>query len=271
MTTLLAWVGVDQRAPSSLYLAADSRITWAEGMTWDHGRKLFASRTQPDVNVIGYSGEVFFPTQALSQIVELIDGNLLFEPGTEPRDRLALIVAALERSAATYPPRVGREFDLLYGTREGQGLQSSFRVFQAHFSGGRADALSSIEIPRRSSVVAILGSGTDAFGEASRRWESSHIGGTSRAVFSALADSLKAAGDPYSGGPPQLVGLYRSGTGKTFGVVWNDQRFLCGMHVERMRGETTVPWHNDLFEICDPQSLARKKGAQPQPRPRGLA
>jgi hypothetical protein len=269
MTTLLAWVGVDQRAPSSLYLAADSRITWGENVVWDHGRKLFASRTQPDV--IGYSGEVFFPTQAIGQIIELIDGNLLFEPGAVPQDRLALIVGALERSAATYPPRVGRDFDLLYGTREGRGLQSRFRVFQVHFSGGRAEEMSSIELPRSSSVVVVLGSGRGTFEETLRTWEASASGGTSRAVFSAFADSLRTARDPYSGGPPQLVGLYRTGAGKTFGVVWHDERFLCGMHVERMQGDMTVGWHNDLFEICDPQSLARKKGMQPQPRPRELA
>jgi hypothetical protein len=269
LTTLIAWVGVDQRGPASVYLAADSRITWPGQATWDNGRKLFASYSQPDL--LGYSGQAFFPTQALSQIVELIDRTLLFSQDTPPPERLALIVEALERSASTYPRRSDKDFDVLYSTRQGQGTASSFALSHIHFVGGRATEPISIGLPKTSSVLAVLGSGGATFEKSLAAWRLSDVGGTSRCVFSALADSLRARGDPFSGGPPQLAGLYRVGPGRTFGVVWEGQRFYCGMEVGKIGSEANVTWHNGLFEICDHGTLKRREGAQPQPRPRNLA
>jgi hypothetical protein len=47
MTTLISWVGVDNRGAASLYFASDSRISWPGAEIWDHGRKLFACRRYP--------------------------------------------------------------------------------------------------------------------------------------------------------------------------------------------------------------------------------
>ena len=60
MTSLLAWVGVDSRHLSSIYLASDSRISWGDVANWDFGRKLFASTKYPEI--IGYVGDVLFPS-----------------------------------------------------------------------------------------------------------------------------------------------------------------------------------------------------------------
>lgn len=57
MTSLVVWTGVDSRAPASIYLASDSRLSWDNGDTWDFGRKVFASHRYPDI--LGYYGEVF--------------------------------------------------------------------------------------------------------------------------------------------------------------------------------------------------------------------
>ena len=57
MTTLISWVGIDQRRPTSLYLASDSRISWgSQHHRWDVGRKLFSCKVSADI--FGYCGDV---------------------------------------------------------------------------------------------------------------------------------------------------------------------------------------------------------------------
>lgn len=65
MTAFLSWVGVDHRGPASLYLASDSRISWTDNevRSWDRGRKVFACSRTPDV--LGYVGDVLFPSLVL--------------------------------------------------------------------------------------------------------------------------------------------------------------------------------------------------------------
>ena len=267
MTTLVAWVGVDQRGPASLRFAADSRITWPSG-SWDYGRKLFASHTKPDM--MGYAGDVLFPTQTLGQIIELIDNGLLFASNVAPDQRVATVVQILERAAAGYPRAEVRDFDVLYGTRVDEGMGCSFAVYNLHFARGVATRTEALEIPKASTEIVILGSGTLVFKDVSRRWHKSDVGGTSRAVFSALADSIKSGRDSRTGGPPQLVSLYRRGPATTLGVVWEGRRFLSGMEVANDTTYHRVKWHNELFEISDPVTLKRAAGSQPQPRPRGV-
>ena len=42
MTLLVSWIGVDTHGPGSIYIAADSRISWTSGITYNYGRKVFA-------------------------------------------------------------------------------------------------------------------------------------------------------------------------------------------------------------------------------------
>jgi hypothetical protein len=268
LTTLISWVGADPRRLSSIYLASDSRMTWPNSSTWDCGRKLFASDHQPDV--FGYVGEAFFPSQTLGQIVDHIDSGLLLNRGTPPLQRAALIAETLERSAKEYPRVSGERFEILYATRHGHGSSSLFALFHLEFSGGRVAGPVSIELPKKSGVVKVLGSGGTTFERTLTVWQSGEVGGTSRSVFSALAEVLRTPGDPSSGGPPQLVGLYGVGNGKTFGVIWEGRRFCCGLEVGNTGRQRNVRWHNELFEICDPTALRRLAGAQPQPRPRSM-
>jgi hypothetical protein len=66
MTLLVSWIGVDPHGTSSAYIAADSRVSWGDVANFDHGRKVFAFRHSPDI--LGYCGDVLFPTMVLSQI-----------------------------------------------------------------------------------------------------------------------------------------------------------------------------------------------------------
>lgn len=267
MTSLIAWIGVDSHGPSSAYLASDSRITWPGGGTWDHGRKLFACRRH--AHMLGYCGDVLFPTQTLSQIAEMIDSELLV---SQPEDadglseRIASVMASAFRS---YPATAKRGFEVLYCMRRGAAVPSEFYLRRITFNPGTEPCISTIEIPGRSQVVAILGSGTPSVQKHLGRWQASDVGGTSRAAFAAFCDSLRSGDDPSSQGPPQLVGLWRKGAALTFGTIWQERRYFYGTEVEPPSGGD-LRWYNELLEIADPKTLARREDAQPQPRPRGL-
>jgi hypothetical protein len=268
MTTLATWAGVDQRGPASIYVVADSRMTWSPE-TWDHGRKLFASRTSADV--IGYCGDAFFPTQTLSQIIDLIDAGVIPSTRMSAEARLEWILDLIERSAKRYPRSIAKDFELLYAAREGEGMGCKFSVRHIRFTAGHGTPPTVIPVPSYSSLLEAFGTGGRAFKkEVLPRWQASEIGGTSRAVFSAFSEHLQHGSDPFTGGPPQLVGLYRTGPARIFGIVWDQKRFVAGMEVPELDTSASVRWHNDLFEICDAISLSRVAGAQPQPRPRSL-
>jgi hypothetical protein len=71
-----------------------------------------------------------------------------------------------------------------------------------------------------------------------------------------------AGDDPRSGGPLQLVGLYRQGCGMHFGVIFQGKSYYRGVDAISL----TLPdleWRNELFERCDP-SGQRLVGAQAQ-------
>ncbi|MGD1062483.1 MAG: hypothetical protein ABR860_04405 [Terracidiphilus sp.] len=270
MTTLLAWVGVDQRGPASIRIAADSRISWS-GATggflqkWDYGRKVFASQRHPDL--IAYCGDVLFPTQTISQIVELIDKDAFFPSGASPEDKVRLIVSALEQAATEYPAAQTRDFSIVFSSRIRKGMEGTFEFYSVPFTGGKAKTINLLDIPNKSKEITILGSGKVTFQPYLERWRASDIGGTSRSFFSSFCEYLRSGSDPYSGGPPQLVGLFRVGAGRSFGVVWDGKLYLTGMEMLVPRQQVKFDCYNELFEICDAVTLQRLDRAQRQPSP----
>ncbi len=264
MTSLIAWVGVDNRGAASLYFASDSRISWPGKEMWDHGRKLFACRRRP--HIFGYCGDVLFPTQTLSQITEMIDSDLIASESVS--SYAERIVSILESAFRTYPSAAKQKFDVLYCMREGEHMQSRFHVRQITLDTSGSAKILPFQLPSQSEVLAILGSGSQSVQARLDEWAASDSRGTSRAVFSAFCDSLRSGADPLSGGPPQLVGLWRKSPPQTFGMIWQQRRYFYGLEASAPTSQDGVQWFNDLFEICDPITLARKPGAQPQPRPK---
>ncbi|HEY2392844.1 MAG TPA: hypothetical protein VGK22_16835 [Candidatus Angelobacter sp.] len=268
MTSLLAWVGIDSRGPASAYFASDSRITWPGGGVWDYGRKLFACRRYPQI--FGYCGDVLFPVQTIGQIIEMIDADLIANQGDSIETWVDRVVSLIGVALKNYPSTAKQAFDLLYCVRDGESLLAKFHFLQLTFKLVGAPVITRIPVPAQSGPVAILGSGTSAIKAQNQRWSTSDVGGTSRAVFSAFCDSLKSGDDLWSGGPPQLVGIWRESSPKTFGMIWNNRRYFYGTEVPKTEKLDNLRWYNELFEICDPFTLTRKESAQPQPRPRGL-
>lgn len=265
MTTLIGWVGVDA-VPASLYLAADSRITWGATVSWDCGRKLYASRTVP--HVLGYCGEAFFPTNVLAQLMEHLDAGLLLPEEWLPEQAFLAVEAFVTQALSTYPAM--DPFWIVHACRVGTGRKARFHAKSSEFSGRRLVGSKMLEIPRSSGLMCCLGSGAFAFDKARKAWGDSDVGGTSRAVFSAFCDSVRGGGDPKSGGSPQLVGLKARGPGHSYGVVWNRTAHFHGSEVLGAVDRSQLTWYNELFELCDGTTLARRSKAKRHARPRGL-
>ena len=132
MTTLVTWISVDNRGPSAIYMASDSRITWgSEQQRWDSGQKLFRSRVHPDL--YGYSGDVLFPTQFLSQIVELGDSGVLFSDADMPEQRHTKIVQMAKASIKRRHNAPEHDFDIIHAARQDSGKDAEFLIWQLSY------------------------------------------------------------------------------------------------------------------------------------------
>lgn len=265
MTTLIGWLGVDSRGPSSLYLAADSRFTWTPDATWDYGRKLFASRSCPVI--LGYCGDVLFASHGIGQALEFLEAGLLHPASVGPAARVAAVAEFLKGSLHTYPGSQQRDFSVVYASRVGPDKTPSF--FLAEISWSRADGWSSMTpmLPKESAVVIARGSGHKDFLAQYRQWKDGDVVRTSRAVYSAFCHHLANSADRHTGGPPQLVGLYRTGPAVTFGVIHAGARWLSGARVPDGALSTEVEWRDDFFQRCDGWTMTVKPGAQRHARP----
>lgn len=273
MTSLICWVGVDSRGPASVYLASDSRISWKDPTAhriWDVGRKLFAPRTSPEV--LGYVGQVLFPSQVLSQVIDLIDARLLFPENASPEWKRGAIFSEVRRHFDLYPVDRNQIFTIVYATRHSLGMRSTFHVATLSWEPQSQWKEESLETPSVSQIVKAWGSGQAAVDRWYDRWLSTRQGGrTSRSVFSAFCDALASGEDSFTGGAPQLVGLYRQGAAQMFGVVFNGARYVFGVPITDPSLAGALEWRNAVFERCDGLTGLRLVGAQVHTRPRGLA
>jgi hypothetical protein len=268
MTCLVSWVGVDSRGPASIYVASESRITWPPtNRRWDFARKVFASRMFPEI--IGYAGEVLFTVQVLGQWIDAVESGAIFEPDVDSQTRFLGLAATVRQSFETYPS-TATPFQILHCAREGQGMGCSFVVNVLSWDPSKKWYEASLRIPSRSQILAVYGSGEPSFRAEYSRWQSSEIGGTSRAVFGAFCAALRTGADASSGGAPQLVGLYRKKNSETFGIIHENRRYLLGIPVENFPALGVVEWRNELFERCDPHTTERIPGAQRHSRPKGM-
>ena len=270
MTSLVAWVGVDSRGPASIYLASDSRISWSSNQVWNYGRKLFASRKHPDI--LGYYGDVLFPSQALGRLLDLIDADLLLDHNDSPQARREKISATLRKSFEGYPQEkvFNETFTIVYCTRENERMTSVFHLSLLRWnkvSGWTEELLS---LPSESGIIRSFGTGEQSITKWHSRWNNTKEARTSRGVFSAFCDALHSGEDKYSGGAPQLVGLYRKGMGETFGIVFQNERFIFGFPVGKSEKLEAVEWRNSLFERCDWRTKEPLQGVQRHKRPKGL-
>lgn len=282
MTTVIAWYGADskklpkrvstssetqQLTPASLYFASDSRISWEEKKrpypSWDFAKKVFASRSTPDI--FGFSGSVEAGVVLLSQVVSLADHNLLFSDADIPTRRFRKFSYAIQRTWKNYPSKKRAALKFLHGFRIGEGILSRFYVGVMQWSPESeswTQTLKECPVNKASSVLDGIGTGHKKALEWIEIRNRTSDANTSRAMFSGLCDSIRAGSDPDSGGAPQLVGLYRKFNATSFGIIWEGRRYFDGQPLQRIHVNDTLEWRNAIFERVDGESGQLLSGAQ---------
>jgi len=272
MTSFVAWIGVDARGPTSMYFASDSRVSWGEGNgTFDLGAKLFTSNSEPEM--FGFVGYVTLPQTILKKCVDLLDRSLRRDDQSDSAQaRSAWLFDMIKEHAEKHPQRNAGDFTIFHGMRLGERKigETEFRLFATKWTNiNRALELEEIPVPSdKSSVLRIDGSGKPYVHDWSLQWKATDQGDTSRSVFSAFCDSLKEGRDKFSGGQPQLTGLYRMGAARTFGVVTDAGPSYQGTQ-NPMLNSSKIEWRDALFQRVDVAGIPLK-GAQRQVRPKAL-
>ena len=270
MTALIGWIGVDERRPCSAYLMSDSRISW-KGSTsrYDYGRKLFALRNNPDV--LGYCGDVLFPSHVLSQIYELDCNGLLFPAAASSNEKSNIVFNQLQKQFLGYPTNLRNQVSIYHFSRDTDLSFQAFCYWYSPLSGLWERKVLEIE-GSKSSLVICDGSGILEFKALYAKYQNGDIAGTSRNLFQCFCDYLHQTKDITCGGPPQLVGLYngKKFNGMSFGIIYGGATYFCGSPCSSEQSNGAVRWYNENFEICDGTSLKRETGAMRQPNPNRL-
>lgn len=245
-------------------MASDSRISWPDGTVWDSAVKTFTSATRP--LLLGYSGDTLVPIHAVLQLMPLIDTGVLSPSSDDHAAIVNLCATFVEQVQATAPRKLQSTFSLLIGSRHGAGVGAQFGLSLAKFRSDDRFVIERVSIPGHSEVVAVIGSGRQAFLTRLGLWQQSDWARTSRGVFAAFCDTLRAAEDRQTGGAPQVVAVYRPGAGRHLCVSWNGVPFAGGVEVDHVAA-ATMQCRNVLFERCLPNG-APIANAQRHPRPK---
>ena len=211
-----------------------------------------------------------FPSQVLAQIVEHIDAGLFFKVDETPQGKSEKIFSSLKNSFVGYPIQQASQVSVLYCTRQNVGKKPIVYAWSISWKAGKWEMNLLPFLPTTSALLFAMGSGEMTLRKFYDKWNNSEIGNTSRNVFSAFCDALKSGGDPRSGGAPQLVGLYREGAARSFGVIFNNERYLFGLPVNLDAEWENVEWRNELFERCNAESKTVLEGAQRHSRPTNI-
>lgn len=201
-------------------------------------------------DVFAYCGDALFPAMILPQIVDLIDAQFTGPLGGSFSARFSALHKYVSLAFRSYPAG-RRNVTILQAGREESGMASRFLVGVLGWSMGASRWQTNlIETPQTGSGLALIhGSGTLSIQRAMAKWQASPTANTSRVAFGAFVQALKSGIDPASGGPPQMVGVYRIGNGRQFGMMWNGRGYLAGLPVGRQTSESMhVEWRNEAFE-----------------------
>ena len=268
MTMLASWVGIDTHGISSAYIISDSRISWGINTNFDHGKKVFAAKNFPEL--FGYAGDVLFPSIVIQQIIEMIDANILFDSTTNCIFKNKIIFDKISYELNKYPlEHSTKSFNIIHISRDTivqKGNYPKFFAFILQYNGDKWTR-SEIPIPKESGFIQVLGSGKKEFYRNYDFFQYGRNKNTSRNVVHCFISTLKCINDPYCGGAPQIVGIYRKPNTNAmyFGIIYNNKRYFAGSEVPLDSHYINVEWRNEFFERCDGNSKQLIDGAQKQP------
>lgn len=262
MTLLISWVGKDSRKISSFYIASDSRISWNKGTHYDYSQKVFAFSNSPDI--LGYCGDVMYPSQALSQLRDMDKERILFPSGSDRFERSQIIYEELQKKFNEYPAHkvMKNSLQIIHASRDNE-VNFFCNLFTWTPSNGWS--MEEKEIPDGSDKVIVLGTGANEYIDRYLEYYKGFNGKTSRALFQSLCHSLLKIKDLQCGGAPQLVGLYNRFSGRNFGIIYENKRYFLGSEVRPAEDINKIEWRNELFERYDGNKIKILDGAQRQP------
>lgn len=270
MTLIASFIGVDCKfptpKPSSIYIVADSRVTWGSGKNFDFARKVFGCKNHPDI--FGYCGDVLFPSIVLNQIVEIADQGLLFNDTNTCQQKSWKVYDMLKASFEKYPNElstVDKTIQIIHASRD--SAQNFFCRTITWYRSTNKWEHSDMVYNGYSDKLFVLGTGSKEFTNKFEYYKISENQKTSRAVFHCFVDALDNIKDKHCGGAPQLVGLYRIKNAQFFGIIHKNKRYLHGMQVDDLKNLNNIEWRNELFEVCDGETMLIKAKAKKQPNP----
>lgn len=265
MTLIVAWAGFDdksrhRRKVSSLYIAADSRISWNGISRYDGHQKVFASVKHPEI--FGFCGDVTFCNMAISQLITKVDSGILFD-SDEP-DKHNIVATEMQQMLEKYPNVSGIDnSEVIYGTR----ITNQFHFFLFNFRNREVSVSVWPITEEKGREIYFGGSGKDSFNanwiQVDHEKDENHM--TTRNVYHCFAKTISQCADPQVGGVPQLVGLYRVGAGRQFGIVRDGSYYFGGQPCRDLTNLNNVEWRNDNFERIDVISGCLLANAQRQP------
>jgi hypothetical protein len=267
MTLLVSWIGVDNKkegkSVASVYIASDSRYKWKAGGIYNMGIKVFGSTRYPDI--FGFCGDVQFPSTVLLQLITQIDSDLIIHDTDEADAKNKKVLAYIATSLESYPKEelVGG-FTIFHATR----VRKEFSCFKTSYSISKGLENDTIDLAKTESTNIFMGgSGKKDFKRNWRNWEDKKHNnyGTSRAVYHCLVQTLKETKDPGTGGLPQIIGLYRIGNARVFGIVEEDKMYIHGKKILEGLDSLKIEWRNENFERVNPETMKLFDGAQRQP------
>lgn len=267
MTLLASWIGIDTHGPASAYIVADSRISWDREKYFDYGKKVFASKRFPEI--FGYAGDVLFPSIVLSQVLEMIDSELLFNDMASCDEKNKIVFEKLLYAFSKYPDAYGNNpIQIIHISRD--TIVNGYPAFHHYlltWSRKKGWEQHKKTIPKQSELLHVLGSGSTEFKQNyNERYQLGNNRSTSRNVFHCFIDTLNNIKDWRCGGPPQLVGIYRKPftAAQNFGILFNGKRFFLGTEIPKDSSLSQIEWRNEFFELCNGDSKKILKGATRQ-------
>ena len=164
MTMLASWIGVDTHGITSAYIASDSRITWGNNDVFDYCKKVFACKQFPEI--FGYCGDVLFPSIILSQIVEMIDAEMLFDRDASCDEKNKRIFEKIMYSLNKYPDELSDLVQILHISRETNvkpGVYPNFSGYFLQYKKEKGMTQEKLKIPDQSGLLYALGTGSTEF------------------------------------------------------------------------------------------------------------
>ncbi len=271
MTSLGVALAVDARGPCAMYIVTDSRISWSNGRHWDAGQKTFVSARSPDM--FGFCGDAFFPPVVIRQIIDQVNCDVLFFEGTDSEERHRLFVQILRQAIERQSGTPMNNFSIFHGARDAEFMHSRFRLWETcalvdkktkkvSFADEEKDLVGD-----HSYFVHLDGTGANYVKRRGREWIDTNAEGTSRAAIWSFCNTLHQGLDAFSGGAPQLVGIWRKGLARNFGFWWDGKPYLSGSEVPTTGPINNVVWFNHRFEQCDGLTGKRRSGAARHAKP----